>query len=440
MTVEEIIKISDEQNISFIRLQFTDIFGIMKSIAVTRSQIKRILKDGCMFDGSSIEGFARIEESDMRLVPDLDTFVILPFSEEPGRVARLICDVKNPDGTPFEADPRYVLRKVLKRAADMGYICNIGPECEFFLFNLDEAGNPTVQSNDACGYFEIAPMDYGSLTRRSICLALEKMGYEIEASHHESANAQHEIDFKYGEALEIADKIITFKLAVKTIAREKGLYATFMPKPKHGHAGSGMHVNISLMKDGVNTFYDANGVGNLSKTALMFIAGVLKHAKGFTAITNPLINSYKRLVSGYEAPTNIAWSLRNRSPLVRVPVSNEKSARIELRSPDPSCNPYLALAVIIGAGLDGIENQLTPPKSIDANIFKLSKEEKISQSIDALPTSLSEALTELKKDKLIMEILGEQLSSIFINAKREEWSSYRTEVTVWELQHYLSKY
>lgn len=440
MTVEEIIKITEEQNISFIRLQFTDIFGMMKSIAVTRGQIKRILSDGCMFDGSSIEGFARIEESDMRLVPDLDTFVVFPFSEEPGRIARIICDVKNPDGTPFEADPRYVLKKVLKKAKDMGYSCNIGPECEFFLFNLDANGNPTVESSDTCGYFEIASLDYGSLTRRKICLALEKMGFTIEASHHESANAQHEIDFKYGDALCVADKIATFKLVVKSIARENNLYATFMPKPKHGHAGSGMHVNISLAKDGENIFYDKDGEGNLSKTALLFLAGVLNHAKGFTAITNPLINSYKRLVSGYEAPTNIAWSLRNRSPLIRIPVSNEKSARIELRSPDPSCNPYLALAVIIGAGLDGIEKGVMPPKRIEANIFNLSKEEKKLQSIDALPTSLSEALSELKKDKTILDILGEQLSSIYINAKKAEWASYRTEVTLWEIEHYLSKY
>ena len=440
MTIKEILTIVEKENIRFIRLQFTDIFGMLKSIAVTSSQMERILNDGCMFDGSSIEGFARIEESDMRLVPDLETFNILPFSEEPGRIARIICDVKNPDNTPFEGDPRYVLKKVLKRALDMGYTCNIGPECEFFLFNLDENLNPTVYSSDTCGYFDIASMDYGSLTRRKICLALEKMGYIIEASHHENANAQHEIDFKYVEALEAADKIITFKLAVKTIARENNLYATFMPKPKHGHAGSGMHVNISLVKDGVNCFYSKDGEGNLSDLAKQFIAGVLKHAKGFTAITNPLINSYKRLVSGYEAPTNIAWSLRNRSPLVRVPVCNEKSARIEVRSPDPSCNPYLALALIIGAGLDGVENKLTPTKSVESNIFNLSQEEKKERSIEALPDSLSVALKELNENQYMMDILGKQISSIFIDTKLKEWSEYRSEVTLWEINNYLAKY
>ncbi len=440
MTVQEIMEIVERENVSFIRLQFTDIFGMMKSVAIMSNQLNRVLKDGCMFDGSSIEGFARIEESDMRLVPDLDTFVILPFSEAPGRVARIICDVVKPDLTSFEADPRYVLKKVLAEAKEMGYECSVGPECEFFLFNLDDNGNPTVESSDTCGYFEMAPMDYGSLTRRAICLALEKMGFTIEASHHESAKAQHEIDFKYGDALEVADKIMTFKLAVKTIARENGLYATFMPKPIFGRAGSGMHVNMSLWKDGVNCFYDKDGRGCLSKTAEMFVAGVLKHAKAFTAVTNPLVNSYKRLVSGYEAPTNIAWSMSNRSPLVRIPVCGEKSARIEVRSPDPSCNPYLALALILAAGLDGIKNQMTPPKSIDGNIYNLSKEEKKSRSIDALPATLGDAIAELKKDKYMLDVLGEQISSIYINAKKDESSTYRKQVTNWEIDRYLAKY
>lgn len=439
MTVDEILNIAENEEIEFIRLQFTDIFGMLKSVAITRRQLKTVLKNGCMFDGSSIEGFARIEESDMRLVPDLDTFCVLPFSESPGKVARLICDIYKTDGTPFEGDPRYVLKRAIKKAADMGYTCKVGPECEFFLFNLDEKGNPTVDSPDTCGYFEIAPKDSGSIIRRKICLALEKMGYNIEASHHENANAQHEIDFKYCDCLEAADKIITFKLAVKAIARENDMFASFMPKPKFGQAGSGMHVNISLHKDGKNVFF-GDSEEHLSREAKMFIGGLLAHAKGFTAITNPLVNSYKRLVSGYEAPTNIAWSLRNRSPLIRIPAFDEKSARIEVRSPDPSCNPYLALALLLTAGLDGIEKGIVAPERTKGNIFVLSDHEKELKGVQSLPDSLHSALRELRHDDVMMSALGDAVTNIYLPAKEEEWKAYRTVVSRWEIENYLPKY
>ncbi len=439
MTVEEILAIAERENVEFIRLQFTDIFGMLKSVAITRNQLKNVLEKGCMFDGSSIEGFARIEESDMRLKPDLNTFCVLPFSEEPGKVARLICDIYKTDGTPFEGDPRYVLKRAIKKAADMGYTCQVGPECEFFLFNLDSKGNPTIDSSDTCGYFEIAPKDSGSIIRRKICLALEKMGYDIEASHHENAVAQHEIDFKYCDCLEAADKIITFKLAVKSIARENDMFASFMPKPKFGEAGSGMHVNISLHKDGKNVFF-GDSEEHLSSVAKMFIGGLLTHAKGFTAITNPLVNSYKRLVSGYEAPTNIAWSLRNRSPLIRIPSFDQKSARVEVRSPDPSCNPYLALALLLTAGLDGIEKGIVPPERTKGNIFALSDAEKEKLGVESLPDSLHSALRELRKDDTMLEALGETVTGIYLPAKEEEWKSYRTVVSRWELENYLPNY
>lgn len=438
MKKEEILNLAKEENIEFIRLQFTDIFGMIKSVTITQDQLENVLENGCMFDGSSIEGFARIEESDMKLVPDLNTFTILPFLEEPGKVARIICDVYKGD-IHFEGDPRYVLKRAIKDAKDLGIEINVGPECEFFLFPQNKDGYPDLTIKDSCGYFDIAPVDRGSICRRSISLALKKMGYIIETSHHENGPSQHEIDFKYSDALDAADKIITFKLTTRAIAREQGLFATFMPKPLFGFAGSGMHTNMSLNRDGKN-ITKGDKEGGLSQEALYFIGGLLKHAKGFAAITNPIINSYKRLVSGFEAPTNIAWSIKNRSPLIRIPLATEKGARIELRNPDPSCNPYLALAAIIESGLDGIKNKIDPPKLVSNNIFNYSKDELKMKGIESLPENLHEAIEELKKDKVVLDALGVIVSDIYIDSKEKEWNTYKTIVTSWEYDEYLLKY
>ena len=369
-TKEDIIRIVNEEDIEFIRLQFSDIFGQMKNVAVTRSQIDKVLDNRIMIDGSSIEGFTRIHESDQYLRPDLNTFAILPWQPAMHKTARLICDVYNPDGTPFVGDPRYILKRTLRRAEELGYTFNVGPEMEFFLFEADEKGLPTSRTADAAGYFDMAPIDHGGNVRREICLMLEELGFEIEASHHEVAEGQHEIDFKYEEALTAADNILTFRMAVKTISQNYGLHATFMPKPVFGINGSGMHTNMSLFRDGKNIFFDPNGEKQLSKEAYSFIAGVLRHVRGMAAITNPLVNSYKRLVPGYEAPCSLAWSASNRSALIRIPAARGSSTRVELRCPDPACNPYLAIAVCLAAGLDGIEKGMTPPAEItDLEIF-----------------------------------------------------------------------
>lgn len=440
-TREDILRIVKEQDVKFIRLQFTDIFGILKNVAIPARQLEKALDNKCMFDGSSIEGFVRIEESDMYLRPDLDTFVIFPWRPQIGKVARLICDVYNPDGTPFQGDPRYVLKKVLKKTRDMGYdTFNVGPECEFFLFLTDSDGNPTIKTQDNAGYFDLGPVDLGEDARRDIVIALEEMGFEIEASHHECAPGQHEIDFKYADALTTADSILTFKLVVKSIAKKHGLHASFMPKPIYGISGSGMHTNISLFRENQNIFYDEKDPLNLSQEAYWFIGGLMKHARSLAALTNPIVNSYKRLVPGYEAPVYIAWSARNRSPLIRIPSAKGMSTRIELRCPDPSCNPYLALAGILAAGLDGIENKIQPPPPKDVNIYSLTKEEKINQCVDSLPADLGEAIEEMKKSELLREVLGEHIFEKYIEAKTEEWEDYVKQVTPWELKHYLTKY
>lgn len=440
-TKEDILRLVKEQDIKFIRLQFTDIFGTLKNVAITAEQIGKALDNECMFDGSSIEGFVRIEESDMYLRPDTNTFVVFPWRPQTGKVARLICDVYNPDGTPFEGDPRYVLRRAVKKAADMGYdTFNVGPECEFFLFLTDNEGYPTTRTHDNAGYFDLGPVDLGENARRDMCLALQEMGFEIEASHHEVAPGQHEIDFKYNDALTTADAILTFKLVVKTIAQRHGLHATFMPKPIFGINGSGMHVNTSLFKNGRNVFYEEKDPLKLSREAYWFIGGLMRNMKSITAITNPLVNSYKRLVPGYEAPVYIAWSARNRSPLIRVPVANGESTRLELRCPDPSCNPYLALAAILAAGLDGIENRIEPPAPTNKNIFSMTDEQREREGIYALPENLKEAVDELEKSVLAKEILGKHIFDKFIEAKNEEWNSYKTRVTRWELDEYLKRY
>ena len=437
---EDIIKLVEENDVEFIRLQFTDIFGILKNVAIPKNQLKKALDNQMMFDGSSIDGFARIEESDMYLRPDLDSFVIFPWNQQSGKTARLICDVYRTDGTPFEGDPRYILKKAVAEAAKLGYIFNVGPECEFFLFNLDENGAPTTNSNDKAGYFDLGPNDLGENARRDMVHTLEEMGFVIEASHHECAPAQHEIDFKYGEAVKTADSIMTFKLAVQTIAKKHGLHATFMPKPKANMCGSGMHVNMSLEKDGKNIFDDPEGKDGLSKEAYYFIAGLMKHINGIVAITNPLVNSYKRLVPGYEAPVYIAWSAKNRSPLIRIPASRGKGTRVELRNPDPTANPYLTLAVCLMAGLDGIKNKLEPCDSVDANIYAMSKKERREKNIENLPDTLYDAVKQLEKDDYIRDFLGEETAEKYIEAKKSEWKAYKVTVSKWEIEEYLGKF
>ncbi|MEW8958999.1 MAG: type I glutamate--ammonia ligase [Moorella sp. (in: firmicutes)] len=431
---------AEEWGVKFVRLQFTDIFGVLKNVAIPVNQLPKALNNELMFDGSSIEGFVRIEESDMYLYPDPDTFAVFPWRPHDGAVARLICDVYNPDGTPFAGCPRCTLKKVIAEAAAMGYTMNVGPEAEFFLFHTDASGRPTLTTHDRAGYFDLTPVDLGEDARRDMVLTLEQMGFEIEASHHEVAPGQHEIDFKYAEALTTADRIATFKFVVRTIAQRHGLHATFMPKPIYGINGSGMHVNISLSKDGRNAFYDPGDRLGLSQTAYQFIAGIMKHARALAAVTNPTVNSYKRLVPGYEAPVYIAWSPRNRSPLIRVPAKRGPSTRIEVRHPDPSCNPYLALAVLLKAGLDGIKKGLTPPPPTDKNIFAMTPDELRAEGIGVLPGSLEEALEALAEDEVIKEALGPHIYERLTLAQKLEWEQYRTRVHQWEIDQYLTKF
>lgn len=437
-TKEEILELVEQEDVEFIRLQFTDISGCFKNVAITSSQLERALNNDYMFDGSVIEGFVRVEESDMYLYPDLETFAIYPWRPQQGKVARLICDVYTADRKPFEGDPRYVMKKVAAEARKMGFTMDIGPECEFFLFNTDDFGQPTNQTDEHASYFDMSPNDHAENVRRDIILNLEDMGYVIEASHHELAPGQHEIDFQYENALSAADDIQTFKMAVKTIAKNHGLHATFMPKPHYGQSGSGMHVNISLSdNEGMNLFNDPADENGLSPLAYHFMAGVLKHIKGITAIANPLVNSYKRLVPGYEAPIHIAWSGRNRSPLIRVPSNRGKNARIELRSPDATANPYLILALCLAAGLEGIRENLVPPAPVTGNLYRMTEEELREASIEILPRTLGEAIQELKKDSFLLNVLGSHLSEKYIETKSEEWNEYCTRITDWELNRYL---
>lgn len=436
-TKKDIMRMVEEDDVEFIRLQFTDMFGNLKNVAITISQLEKALNNECMFDGSSIEGFVRIEESDMFLYPDLDTYVTFPWRPQQGKVARLICDVYSADRKPFQGDPRYALKKVIEEAAEMGYTFDVGPELEFFLFQLEENGNPTTITNERAGYFDLGPLDFGENARRDMVLTMEEMGFKIDASHHEVAPAQHEIDIKYTDALTAADSVMTFKLVARTIAKRHGLHATFMPKPNFGVDGSGMHINVSLKKDGKNIFDDTSDALGLSEEAYQFIAGVMKHMESMTAITNPIVNSYKRLVPNYEAPVYIAWSASNRSPLIRIPAGRGSAARIELRSPDSAANPYLALAVCLAAGLDGIKNKLTPPASIDKNLFDLSKAEREALGVKSLPSTLAEAVEKMEHSDFVREVLGEHISQKYIEAKRSEWEAYRDQVTQWEIDQYL---
>lgn len=437
-TKEEILELVEQEDVEFIRLQFTDIFGCFKNVAITASQLERALDNRYMFDGSAIEGFVRIEESDMYLYPDLDTFVVYPWRPQQGKVARLICDVYTADRVPFEGEPRYILRKVVQEAKSMGYVFDVGPECEFFLFNTDDYGNPTTITHEQASYFDMAPNDQAENVRRDIILNLEDMGFEIEASHHELAPGQHEIDFRYENALAAADDIMTFKMTVKTIAKRHGFHATFMPKPLAGQGGSGMHVNMSVSdENGVNLFNDPSDPNGLSELAYHFMAGVMKHIKGITAIANPLVNSYKRLVPGYEAPIHIAWSAKNRSPLIRIPSNRGHHTRVELRSPDPTANPYLILALCLAAGLDGIKNKLEAPAAVTGNLFAMTAEELEAAGIEELPMTLGDALEELKKDTFLTGILGEHLTEKYLEAKHAEWTEYCNQITEWELNRYL---
>ena len=441
LSKEEIAGIIKEQDVKFIRLQFVDINGHVKNMAVPSDQIEKILNNEIMLDGSSIKGFRSIETSDMYFHPDRSTFVVLPWrSRENTKVARLICDIYNPDGTPFEGCPRNNLKRVLAEAAKLGYTMNAGPEAEFFLFKKNADGSASTETHDLAGYYDVGPDDLGEDVRGEIVQTLQQMGYEIEASHHEVARGQHEIDFKYADALTCADNVVTFKIAVKAIAAKHGLHATFMPKPIFGINGSGMHCNLSLFKNGKNAFLDESRPYQLSQEALWSIGGILKNVRGITAVNNPTINSYKRLVPGYEAPVYLAWSPSNRSALVRVPAKRGNATRVELRSPDPTCNPYLAFAAILTAALDGIKNQIDPPAPADTNIYHLTEKERKKLKIDSLPGSLTEAVDLLEKSAVAKEALGEHIFNEFINAKRIEWDAFRVQVTPWEIESYLEKF
>ena len=440
-TRDDIFHIVEEEDVAFIRLQFTDIFGTLKNMAVTVGQLEKALNNKCMFDVSSLEGIEGEEDCDMYLYPDLSTFEIFPWRPQQGKVARLICDVYRKDGTPYEGDPRYVLRKAVAEAEEMGYSMNVGPECEFFLFHTDEDGLPTTVTHEKGGYFDIGPLDLGENARRDMILTLAEMGFEIISSHHEIAPAQHEIDFHYDEAMVTADNLMTFKMVVKTIAKRHGLHATFMPKPKSETYGSGMHINLSLYgRDGMNVLYNAEDVNGLSEEGYYFIGGLMKHMKGITALTNPLVNSYKRLVPGYEAPVYIAWSTTNRSPLIQISAGKGAATKVELRSPDSAANPYLALAVCLEAGLDGIRNKIMPPKSENCNLFEISLEECHKKGIEVLPGTLYEAVQEMEKDPLIKKVLGEDMFTKYVDAKHAEWDESKRQITQWELDQYLFRF
>ena len=438
---KEILDLAAKCNVRFLRLQFTDILGVNKNVEIPRSQFGKALDGDMMFDGSSIEGFVRIEESDMLLSPDMSTFQVFPWGDPENRVARLICDINTPDGEPFAGDPRRVLRRQLDRARDMGFsTMNAGMEAEFFMFKKGPDGEATTTTHDVGAYFDLAPVDLGEDARRAIVDVLEQMGFEVEAAHHEVAHGQHEIDFRYADALKTADNIATFRFIVRHVAQQFGLAASFMPKPIFGQNGSGMHTHQSLFKGKTNAFWDKDAQWELSATALNYIGGLLQHARGFCAITNPLVNSYKRLVPGYEAPVNVAWSMRNRTPMIRIPDRRGLGTRVELRIPDPAANPYLALAVQLAAGLDGVETKADAREPVNTNIWEMSHREKRRLKIDDLPHNLEEACNELEKNSVIKEALGEHITSNFLAAKRMEWEEYITQVSQWELDNYLAKY
>jgi glutamine synthetase len=435
---EYILKLSKDQNVEFVSLWFTDILGFLKSFTITIDELDDVLESGASFDGSSIEGFARIDESDMFCLPDLSTFQVLPWEPRPNiGVARIFCDIVTPNGDPYPGDPRYVLKRSLKKASDLGYEYNVGPELEFFYFKDSELPPKLL---DRAGYFDQVPSDVGRILRKETVMALRSLGIQVETSHHECAHSQQEIDLKYGEALVMADNVMTYRFVVKEVAVQSGHYATFMPKPIPGINGSGMHVNMSLFTDGENAFHEDNEEDNLSETGRYFLSGLLRHAREISAITNQYVNSYKRLTPGYEAPVYITWARRNRSDLIRVPSCKRGrtvNTRIEYRSPDPACNPYLAFAVLLCAGLEGIEKKYELPSPFNGNVYSLSDTERNKMGIQSLPVDLHEAVTELEQSDLVKEVLGEHLFSKFLENKRIEWDDYCVQVTNFELERYF---
>ena len=439
-TAADVLALARDERVRFLRLQFTDILGIAKHVEVPASQFAKALAGDVMFDGSAIQGFVRTEESDMLLRPDLATFRVLPWGEPEARVARVICDVTTTDGQPFAGDPRAVLKRQIARAAALGFTMQAGMEAEFFLFRTGPDGDPTTRTHDVGGYFDLAPVDMGEDARRAMVELLQRLGFEIEAAHHEVAHGQHEIDFRYADALTTADNLATFRLVVKHVARQFGLVASFMPKPIFGQNGSGMHTHQSLFRKGQNAFFDGKAEWQLSRTALHYIGGLLRHARGMCAVTNPLVNSYKRLVPGFEAPVNVAWSMKNRSPMIRVPDRRGPGTRIELRTPDPAANPYLALAVMLAAGLDGIETEAEWREPVSQNIWEMSYRERRRLRIDDLPQDLDEACDALEKDDVVQAALGDHVTEHYLAAKRQEWRDYVTQVSSWELEQYLAKY
>jgi glutamine synthetase len=441
MDKQEVLERCRRDNVAFVRLQFTEPYGAVKNVSIPVEELEKALDNELMFDGSSIRGFKRIEQSDMYFLPDPETYAVLPWrGTEQARTARLICDVADPDGQAFAGDPRSNLKRVLKQAEQLGYTMQVGPEAEFFLFRLDDEGNPTVDPHDSASYFDVAPMDKGEDCRRDIELTLQQMGFHLEAAHHEVAIGQHEIDFRHGDALSTADNLLTFRMVVKVIAAQHGMHATFMAKPLHGENGSGMHVNQSLSRGDENAFLDESDDLKLSKEAYSYIAGILGHLPAITAVANPTVNSYKRLLPGYEAPVYIAWSPGNRSAAIRVPAKRGRSTRIELRTPDPTANPYLALACMLQAGLDGIVNGHTPPAPVNRNIYDLTEEESVQFGITSLPHDLTKALDALEADAVMREALGEHIFSEYIRLKRDEWASYNEQVHKWEIDQYMDRY
>lgn len=428
-TREEILQMVEEEDVEFIRLQFTDMFGAIKNIAVTARELPRALDNRCMINGEQIAGMDMEKGSDLYLSPILDTFAILPWRPQQGKVARMICDLYFPDGTPYKNSPRYILENVAGKAQEEGYTCYIDPECEFFLFHTDDNGNPTTVTHEQAGYLDISPLDLGENARRDMVLTLEDIGMEVESSHHEAAPAQHEIDFRYGEIRKTADCITTFKMAVRIVAKRHGLHATFMPKPKTEANGSGMHIQFSLIKNGENVFECSERPGELSEDAYYFIGGLLAHSKEMALITNPLVNSYKRLVPGYDAPTELTWTENNQNSLVRIPVTRGEGIRVELRSPDASANPYVVLAVCLAAGLDGIKNKITPTKSSN-----LAAQD---QQAEHLPETLKEAIDYFESSSWVKEVLGEEFCRQYVAAKKNEWLRYTRQVTDWEIAEYL---
>lgn len=437
-TKDEVIAESREKKVKFIRLMFSDINGIPKNIELPVERLEEVLETGIQFDASSIAGFAEIQESDMILKPDANTFAVLPWTTD-SVTARFICDVYKPDGTRFEGDPRFVLQKALKKASEMGYTMYTGPECEYFYFKLDAQGNPTVTPQDTAGYFDLGTSDFGEQARRDTTLYLEQMGFDIEAAHHEVAPGQHEIDFNYGEAMVSADRILTLKWVTKVVAQRHGLHASFMPKPIYGVNGSGMHVHQSLWKSGNNSFYDEGGKFQLSETAYHYMGGLLAHVPEITAVLNSTVNSYKRLVPGYEAPCYMAWANKNRSALIRVPAARGKGTRVELRCPDPAGNPYLQTAVMLAAGLQGVKGRIAPPEAVEADIYHMSAADRRKNGVGSLPGSLQEALNLMENSKIVREVLGEHIFEQFMTVKGKEWDAYRLNVHPWEHKTYLSK-